>query len=148
MENTGIQNIINKSDVYFFTKDDWNKMTYQNTEKDIYRVDIDFSYSAGIVGFSHELSVFCHYDDKKFDFISASELASEVINYSKNDYEYLQERFPSIEEVITKSILRYENIQSMKKEHSNNQSLSKNNDKQETEDKKKLKHNKDNYRSR
>lgn len=92
-------------------KEVWNEEARMNPDKvpeamsDVYQIEVDKSGQSGILHFSHELSLSFDMDESgKPRFLLGDEIAAEDIEYSKDDWDYLKERFPGIDREIKEAL--------------------------------------------
>lgn len=85
-------------------KEKWNAFARANPGRtpaaasDVYQLEADKSGQSGILRFPHELHL--SFDLDAFEnprFLLGDEIASEDVEYSQSDWDYLKERFPGIE---------------------------------------------------
>lgn len=92
-------------------KEVWNEEARKNPDKvpeamsDVYQIEVDKSGQSGILHFSHELSLSFDLDESgKPRFLLGDEIAAEFIEYSKDDWDYLKERFPGIDREVSEAL--------------------------------------------
>lgn len=92
-------------------KEVWNEEARMNPDKvpeaisDVYQIEADKSGQSGILHFSHELSLSFDLDESgKPRFLLGDEIAAEDIEYGKDDWDYLKERFPGIDREVKEAL--------------------------------------------
>ncbi|MBR3645021.1 MAG: hypothetical protein IKN54_01250 [Lachnospiraceae bacterium] len=98
-------------------KEDWNKSVKINKEhgiyipsanSDVYSISIDKSYSAGILHISHEMNLHFDFRNRKIHFLSGDEIGPEYVEYSSDDWDYIKERYPGLEDECYLQIKDYQ----------------------------------------
>lgn len=97
------------------SKNEWNKFAEKNTNlpkvnSNVYSIECDRSGSSGILHFSHELTLQFEMENDKLRFLIGSEIGVEDVDYSSEDWDYIKERYPGIEEEVLKTIKDYQSI--------------------------------------
>ncbi len=92
-------------------KEKWNAFVKANPGKtpaaasDVYQLEADKSGQRGILHFSHELRLSFDLEASgKPRFLWGDEIAAEYVEYSQEDWDYLKERFPGIEDEASAAI--------------------------------------------
>lgn len=92
-------------------KEVWNEEARMNPDKvpeamsDVYQIEVDKSGQSGILHFSHELSLSFDMDESGNPrFLLGDEIAAEDIEYGKDDWDYLKERFPGIDREVKEAL--------------------------------------------
>lgn len=92
-------------------KEVWNEEARMNPDKvpeamsDVYQIEVDKSGQSGVLHFSHELSLSFDMDESgKPRFLLGDEIAAEYVEYGKDDWDYLKERFPGIDREVKEAL--------------------------------------------
>ena len=94
------------------SKEDWNENRRKNPElpevtSDVYQLCDDKSKSNGILHFNHEITMSFELKEGKPCFLWGDEIASEYIEYSSEDWDYLKDRFKGIEDEVSEAVSNY-----------------------------------------